>query len=250
MLEFAADDAATVPRVHVVAPPGRRRGTTIVVPGGGYAGLSPSEAEPVCRWLAESGRTALWLEYDVAPARHPRSLVQLLRTVSAVRVGRWTSGNGPVTVLGFSAGGHLAGLAATALPEEIALLPENERAGCRPDLVAMAYPVTDLTRRPLRVIADNLLGAGASSADVRGVSLARRMTASCPPLFLWHTAEDDSVPAEDSLRLACAAAERHVPVAAHVFPYGPHGISVARARAPLVDAWRGLLLEWLAHHGA
>ena len=79
----------------------------IVMPGGGYAEHAPHEAEPVARWLGETGVQASVFRYPLN-VRHPvpldalRAEIRRRRTAGAQRIG----------LIGFSAGGHLAGLAA------------------------------------------------------------------------------------------------------------------------------------------
>ena len=46
-----------------------------------------------------------------------------------------------------------------------------------------------------------------------------------PPAFLWHTAADDGVPVANSLVYAQALAERKIPFALRVYPYGHHGLA-------------------------
>jgi acetyl esterase/lipase len=79
----------------------------IVLPGGGYEVYAENEAEPIVDWLRGLSIPATVLRYPLH-AQHPlpldavRSEVRRLRATGAARVG----------VVGFSAGGHLAGQAA------------------------------------------------------------------------------------------------------------------------------------------
>src|ERR1700746_1940286 len=81
----------------------------IVLPGGGYAAHAPHEAEPVASWLSEIGMQASVFRYP-PNVRHPpprdalRAQIRRRRADGAQRIG----------LIGFSAGGHLAGLAALA----------------------------------------------------------------------------------------------------------------------------------------
>ena len=48
-----------------------------------------------------------------------------------------------------------------------------------------------------------------------------------PPVFLWHTVSDSSVPVENSLLFANALTKHKVPFEMHIYPEGPHGLSLA-----------------------
>ena len=49
----------------------------------------------------------------------------------------------------------------------------------------------------------------------------------CPPAFLWHTFNDTCVPVQNSLVMAQALRENGVGAEVHIFPEGPHGLSLA-----------------------
>ncbi|GIH15372.1 alpha/beta hydrolase [Rugosimonospora africana] len=88
----------------------------LVLPGGGYARHAEHEGAPVARWLNSLGVAAFVLRYRVAPYRYPVPLLDGQRAIRYLRrhVDRFGIDPGRVGVLGFSAGGHLAGLLATA----------------------------------------------------------------------------------------------------------------------------------------
>lgn len=59
------------------------------------------------------------------------------------------------------------------------------------------------------------------------MSLEKWVTEQTPPIFLWQTATDETVPVENSYLMAEALKEKNVPFAHHVFPEGKHGLSLA-----------------------
>jgi dipeptidyl aminopeptidase/acylaminoacyl peptidase len=79
------------------------------------------------------------------------------------------------------------------------------------------------------------------------------ITKHTPPTFLWATAADALVPAENTTRMATALAQTVVPFEVHIFEGGDHGLSLAdqsSANSLLeldVDAaqWAGLAEAWL-----
>jgi acetyl esterase/lipase len=206
----------------------------IVLPGGGYAAHAPHEAEPVARWLGEIGVQASVFRYPLN-VRHPVPLNAL-----RAEIGRRRAGARRIGLIGFSAGGHLAGLAALA-------------PGAAPDqtvqFAVLGYAITSMqteTYRPARVI---LLGQDASAHLRRSTSLDALVTPQSPPFFVWHTAEDAYVPPEHTYRLASALAANQVPHAVHVFAHGPHGLGLAQD-AGEVAIWTTLASAWIQEQAA
>lgn len=231
---------------------GATRGAVLVLAGGGYGTRSEHEGRDVAAFLGARGVRSCWLDYPVAPARYPAALHEVLIALADLRAGRRGGPpvEGPLAVLGFSAGGHLAGTAATAT--------EPERAGAallaglgpaemrRPDAAVLCYPAISMVRHPHLGTRTNLLG-DVEDAAARAVSVEERIDAATPPTFLWHTADDPSVAVENSL-LAAAALRRHaVPVELHVYPSGRHGLGLATGHP--AGAWTAALLPWLAAQG-
>ena len=81
----------------------------IVLPGGGYAEHAANEGEPIAQWLQGLGVAASVFHYPLM-ARHPAPLSALRAEIRRVRA----AGSKRIGVIGFSAGGHLAGHAALA----------------------------------------------------------------------------------------------------------------------------------------
>jgi acetyl esterase/lipase len=202
----------------------------IVLPGGGYAQHAAHEAEPVASWLGETGVRASVFRYPLN-VRHPVPLEALRAEISRRRA----AGARRIGVIGFSAGGHLAGLAALA-------------PGAAPDetvqFAVLGYAITSMeteTYRPARLI---LLGEDASPRLRRSTSLDALVTPQSPPFFVWHTAEDPYVPPEHTYRLASALAAGQVPHEVHVFAHGPHSLGLAKG-AGEAAIWTTLASTWI-----
>ncbi len=222
--------------------------TVLVFPGGGYGMVSPREGEPIARWLNGAGFTAIVVTYRVAPHQYPAALRDAVRAVQLARTHAQEWGVQPdrLAVMGFSAGGHLAGSLAT-LGDEVALMDDADLLDVlpRPDALVLCYPVVTMTAPVAHEgSVRNLLGESVSDDRRREWSLERRVTADTPPTFLWHTVEDAAVPVENSLLFASALAAHHVPFALHVFPTGQHGLNLAVGE-PLASAWPELCAAWL-----
>lgn len=222
--------------------------TVVVFPGGGYGMVSSDEGEPVARWLNAAGFTAVVVTYRVAPNRFPAALRDAVRAVRLVRhhAAEWGVQPGRLAVMGFSAGGHLAGSLAT-LGEDAALLGDDDLIDLipRPNALVLCYPVITMTPPFAHEgSVGNLFGQSVTAAQRSEWSIERRVTADTPPTFLWHTAPDAAVPVENSLVFASALARHGVPFSLHVFPTGRHGLNLA-ANEPLASAWPDLCAAWL-----
>ena len=202
----------------------------IVLPGGGYAEHAAHEGEPIARWLKGVGVAASVFRYPLM-VRHPAPLNALRAEIRRLRDG----GSRRIGVIGFSAGGHLAGLAALA---------DGADADEAVDFAVLGYAITSMeteTYRPSRLI---LLGEDATPELRRATSLDALVTRSSPPFFLWHTAEDEYVPPEHTYRLAASLAAHDVPHAVHVFAHGPHGLGLANGAGDAA-AWTALAATWV-----
>lgn len=223
----------------------------IVFPGGGYCFRAPHEAEPVARRINAMGHHAFVLDYRVAPYRHPAPLLDAQRAVRFVRYNAERYGVRPdaIGVLGFSAGGHLAASLATLYGKRFAEPADAvDTASARPDFAVPCYAVVSMTG-PFAHAGSraNLLGDPYDAERALLLSPERQVDAKTPPVFLWHTADDASVPVQNSLAFAEALARHQVPFALHVFPKGRHGLGLAEEE-PEVARWAGLLEKWLERH--
>ena len=202
----------------------------IVLPGGGYAEHAPHEAEPVARWLAGTGVNATVFRYPL-DVRHPVPLLALRAEISRLRA----EGADRIGLMGFSAGGHLAGLAALA---------PGAAAQEAVQFAVLGYAITSMeteTYRPSRLI---LLGEDASPELRRSTSLDALVTPDAPPFFIWHTAEDPYVPPEHTYRLGRALAASEVPHTVHVFAHGPHSLGLAHGAGDAA-IWTTLANAWI-----
>lgn len=202
----------------------------IVLPGGGYTQHVAHEGEPIVGWLNGLGVRASVFRYPLL-VRHPEPLHALRAEIRRLR----NRGAGRIGLIGFSAGGHLAGLAALAPGADL-----HESV----DFAVLGYAITSMeteTYRPARLI---LLGDEATPQLRRATSLDALVARSSPPFFLWHTAEDAYVPPEHTYRLARALAANQVAHTVHVFAHGPHSLGLARGAGD-AEIWTTLAASWI-----
>jgi len=226
-----------------------RRAAVIVCPGGAYVRLAVTkEGSDVTRFLNSLGVSAYVLKYRVAPYRYPAALRDVLRAVRFLRANAAELGIDPqrIGVFGSSAGGHLAASAATLFDS-----PEGktgaalDAVSARPDFVALLYPVVTMADPYAhKGSREALLGPKPSKELVEKTSLELQVTRETPPLFLVHTAEDQSVPVENSIALYAALRKAGVPAEMHVYEKGPHGFGL-RPDLGTTSEWPRRFGEWL-----
>ncbi|MFO7535036.1 MAG: alpha/beta hydrolase [Kiritimatiellia bacterium] len=226
-------------------------GFVVVCPGGGYARRADHEGEPIARMLNAAGMAAGVVIYRCAPHRFPVPQMDAMRAVRLARANAaaWSLKSDKIGILGFSAGGHLAASVATlADAGDPGSADPVARLSARPDAAILCYPVISFGEWGHRGSQNNLLGPLASPVLADQLSLEKRVDASTPPTFLWHTAEDSAVPVVNSLLFAQALAAHKIPFELHVFPNGGHGLGLAKDD-PVVGQWPALCVKWLKTRG-
>ena len=258
--EFAptlADSGAVLhtyarPREGFLGEDGGRWGV-LILPGGGYGIVAPSEGEPVALAFLGAGVQAFVLKYSVAPVRWPRQLLETAAAIAYLRENAEKYGIAPdkIAVCGFSAGGHLAGCAANLWGHEVirnGLGLTGERG--RPDAAVLCYPVITMGEYGSEMTRSNLFGDAPALPET---GLETSVTDRNPPAFLWATYTDGSVPVENTLMYAEALRAHNVPFELHIFNQGPHAMGLATAdsawQADHTDLraaqWHSLCVGWL-----
>ncbi len=216
----------------------------LVVPGGGYQHVSPREGDPVALQFAAAGYHTAVLHYTVgAGAQNFLPLRQISEAIGLLRenAAEWNILPDKIAVCGFSAGGHLA------LSAAVLSLPGGE-AQHRPNAVLLGYPVISAGEYAHRG-SFRMLSGSDDPVDWKPFSLEDKITAEVPPVFVWHTMEDETVPVENTLLLAGALRRAGVPCEVHLFQKGAHGSSIStpevNAADPHRNHWVKLALEWL-----
>lgn len=224
-----------------------KHGAAIVCPGGGYNHRAQHEGGPVAEWLNRIGLSAFVLQYRVAPYRYPVPLLDVKRAIRYVRfhAPEWNIDPEKIVILGFSAGGHLAATAGIHydLGDPEATDPVD-RVSSRPNAMVLCYPVITFGEFGHAGSKQCLLGTSPDPELVKYLSLDENVTSDTPPTFLWHTANDASVPVANTLRMAMALSRAGVPFEAHIFPNGRHGLGLG-TNIPEIAVWVDLCEKWL-----
>jgi acetyl esterase/lipase len=206
-----------------------KRPCVIVVPGGGYAGVSTREGEGVASHFLARGYQVAVLTYSVVGqgAKYPDQLVQLGCAVDYVKKHAKELYVNPdeVFAVGFSAGGHLT----ANLAVEYASVAKYAgfALDCKPTAVGLCYPVITNKTAYGGTHANLLRGYSDEEKEelLKRVNLDEAVTEQTAPAYIWTTATDNVVPAVNALRFATALAEKKVPYELHVYPEGVHGLS-------------------------
>ncbi len=238
-----------------LVPIERAVGTAVVVcPGGGYRALAMDhEGEQIARWWNSLGVSAFVLKYRLGPKyHHPVELGDAQRALRWVRSRAEQYGVQPdrIGIMGFSAGGHLASSAATLFDKgQAAAADPIDRLSSRPDFAVLVYPVISMTTEYVHQGSkNNLLGENPDPALAEHLSTELQVTPETPPVFLFHTNEDTTVPAENSVLFYLALRRAKVPAELHIYERGSHGVGLAWSDAVL-SSWPARLADWMRIRG-
>lgn len=217
---------AWIPDTPLAISACRHRPAMLILPGGGYEHVSPREAEPVALRFVSKGYVAFVLTYSCGPHPFPVALQEAAMAMKYIRshAKQMEVNENMVAAVGFSAGGHLCGTLGTLYDDEV-LKEIGTAQQIRPDALGLCYPVAVSWGKTHEGSFKNLT-FGDDELRSR-LSLEKLVRSDMPPVFIWHTRQDASVPCRNSLILATALAETDVPFALHIYHQGPHGLSVA-----------------------
>lgn len=233
-----------------------KRPLVIICPGGGYRYVSEREGEMLALQWAAYGYHAAVLRYSTAPAVYPTALFELASVVKMVKehADEWYIAQDKILIQGSSAGGHLAACYAmfwnrSFLSEKLGVSSEM----LRPAGLLLNYPVITSGEYAHEDSFRQLLGKDCEAKKAE-LSLENQVNDSMPPAFIWHTNEDQSVPAENSLLLALAMRKQNIPVELHLYAKGGHGLALADERTvgrdgkeiePECQTWMTLANNWI-----
>lgn len=218
--------------------PDRSRATgcaVVIAPGGGHSKVViQHEGYNVARWLADRGIAAFVLKYrlgkdDATPAGAPQpyaydvhGLADAQRAIRLVRsrAAEWNVNPAAVGIIGFSAGGELAFLAAMrAAPGEPTAVDPIDRLSARPDFQGLIYP---------------------------GKSSLIQPTKDSPPVFLAAGYNDRPDISEGLAKVYLLFKQVGVPAELHLYAGAGHGFGVRDSNQGPAAAWIVRFQEWLA----
>jgi len=249
-------DDTDKPELTIFLPSGTNATKTgvIVAPGGGYQHLAmEKEGFAVARWLNDQGVAAFVLRYRLGPKyHHPVELGDAQRAIRLVRshAAEYGIAEDHLGIWGFSAGGHLAASAGTLFDAgDSGATDVVQQKSSRPDFLILSYPVITMMAPSVHLGSKrNLLGESPDPELVNALSLETRVTPQTPPVFLFSTTDDKTVPIANSVMFYEALVRAGVPVEMHLFQHGAHGAGLAVGN-PQLSGWPDLLIKWMREHG-
>lgn len=243
------------------------RKAILILPGGAYRNLSERESEPIAQAFMPYGYNAFVLHYTVGKESgkpFPAQLVEATLAIKHIKDHAAEYGIDPeeLFVIGFSAGGHLAGATGTMWKYDAvkAVLGDSPRNYTRPKGVMLMYPMIspDYSNCEKYTNAWGTLFCcdTPSEEQLRMAAIEKNVDAESSPAFVLHTFADRTVDVRNVMALGMAYADAGVPFEMHVYPSGPHGLSVANEITakgrpqyimPNVAEWVRLAAAWAEH---
>ncbi len=212
------------------------------------------EGVGAAEYFSSRGIPCFLLDYRVYPYDHRAICADVNRAVKWVRyhADEYNVRPDKIALLGFSAGGHLAAMGATCYDLGRSDGDEIDAVSSRPDAAIPCYPVInlhgDFAHDHTRYVLIGREPDAKYPALVEKYSPDLAADKSTPPMFIWHTAEDNCADVENSVSMAAALSKHHVPFELHIFDKGPHSIGVDET-FPGAGQWVGLCMNWLKRLG-
>jgi acetyl esterase/lipase len=242
-----------------VFEPARPNGASLLMtPGGGYKWVvMDKEGYECAERFAAAGVTVYVASYrlpgdgwNAGPAVALQDAQRALRVVRADAARRGLD-PGRVGVMGFSAGGHVAGCLSLMWDRPTyAPIDGIDSLSARPDSAVLVYPVATMSSPFAHPGSrERMFGPAPTPEQERAWSLETNVRADAPPTFLLHAADDSAVPVENSLRLYDALRAAKVSTEMHLFEEGGHGFGLRFAKDKPVEAWPDLVLAWWKRKG-
>lgn len=205
----------------------------ISCPGGGYRRLAMNhEGHDMATWFNKQGITYAVLKYRMPNGDLAIPISDALQAIRTMRerAEEWNVDPTKVGVMGASAGGNLAAQAATQFTSK-----ED-----RPDFQILFYPFIMMSKWH----AQSLLMGDASDEAVDRYWASKQVKEDTPPAFLLCSADDRTVPCQNSIEYFQALRQKGIQATLHIYPTGGHGWGYEEWM-PYKREWTAELERWL-----
>ncbi|MBA3785848.1 MAG: alpha/beta hydrolase [Acidobacteria bacterium] len=253
-------------RIYQVGTPGfyaffpsnqENKGAAVLIcPGGGYQHLAYIiSGMQLAKWFNTLGISAFVLNYRLpnSPDVRQREIAPLQDAQRAMRIIRanaekWQIKPDKIGVLGTSAGGHLAANLGTSTEDATKINDELDKFPFNPNFMILVSPVITMGEYAHAGSRKNLLGENPSRQLIEKYSLEKQVTATTPPAFIVHAADDKAVNPRNSLMFYNALLDKSISASLHIFPNGGHAIAL-RNNPGSTETWTNLCEMWLTEMG-
>lgn len=239
----------SIPQMHVYLPEKSKAngGAVLICPGGGFSILAwDLEGTEAAEWLNSLGFAAIVVKYRVptrehgdvlneqgsAPLKAAGPVMDAQRAVSLTRANAqaWGLDAKRIGIMGFSAGGETAGLAAILGDRRLyEKVDASDDQSCAPTFALLIYP------------------GGFLDKETGGLKPHLHVTKDAPPMF-FVMAQDDRVNSLNCTALYTALTHAKVAAELHLFTSGGHGYGLRPTPVP-VTQWPHHAEKWLLEMG-
>ena len=184
------------------------------IPGGSYRYLGNPEREPIAKKFFSFGYSSAILLYSIYPNCYPNSYNQGLQAIKLL-----SSKFKKIILVGFSAGGHLAGLLGTTQRNKL-----FNTIG-----MILCYPVISFIKNVHKESRDSFFGEiiKNDTKNQKLFSIENRVTSKTLPTFIWTIKPDKKVPYENTLYMIKKLKEKKVFHEYKIYETGRHGMALA-----------------------
>lgn len=227
----------------------------IIMPGGSYIYMGIyREGKDIAKWLASEGVAGFALSYRTAMQwnHHPAMAQDVQRAIQYIKenAALYNVDENKVGVMGFSAGGHLAGLAAEYFDvnfmNSLGVVP---KCNLKPAFCAMIYPVVTMYEPAVHVRSRrHLLGGKRKTPEYKDMmSLEKNTRADMPPVFLVQCIGDKTVDYHNAVMLDESLSATGVNHKFLLYDEEGHGFGADPYKYPGNQAWQWSkeFLPWL-----
>ena len=247
---YGAVSRVAIPRMRVYRPAIPNGAAVLVAGGGGYFRIQRwKESTPAAQWLQARGFTVFELIYrlpnDGWEAAAPFMDAQRAMKIIRGRADEFGVDPSRIGIMGFSAGGHLAGF--TAYQPRRALYEGRdpfELHSARPDFAVLLFPVVSL-RKPFDTTRTRreIVGEKASVKAETEWSLDTHVSKDAPPTIIFAAADDAITPPGHGILLFETLIAAGGSAELHLFRDGGHGWGLGKP-GQVIAQWPALFENW------
>lgn len=224
----------------------------IICPGGSYHHLGlKHEGYEVAKKMAAEGFTAFVLRYRIGMLgyHHPAMIQDIQRSIQLVNENNQLLNieKGRVGLIGFSAGGHLVGSAATFFNEDyLAQIGIKHHESLKPLFTVMMYPVVTMYQPYGHVRSkNNLIGKHSSDSMIYKMSLEKSVHPGMDHILIIQAKDDPVVQYNNAVLMDEAMTKLHINHQLLLFNTGGHGFGAFPDQNSEMKNWFSDMLDWL-----